>query len=294
MLSFHGGSLATSINNVGVFTVADGSLTPATPFYALQPAQTTDFGALPALRELRGLALHPSDGTLLVANAYMEFSQVLQFTPTSEPGVFEFSAIYAANQVNHPFDLVFAFNDYLYVSNQDAVKGDTPAIIYYTGPNAPGETFATAEVFKDLRGLAFDGKYLYVADAGTGTFYAFTADGGAPAQTFKLGEPVHLLYDGTRYVYIGDEAKNCVYLYDTTTQDAPTSLIQGDTGLDRTAGLALVPVDSSSATLLAASRKGNSVLAYPITLGTPPTWDGTSKPLLSGLTDLPEFILLVS
>jgi hypothetical protein len=295
MLTFHGGSSSTSINNVGVFTIANGTTQPADPFYALQPAQDADFGALPALRELRGLVPHHSDGTLLVANAYKEFSQILQFTTMPESAGVEFGGLYAANQVNHPFDVVFGFNDYLYVSNQDAARGKSPVVTYYTGANTDGAIFTTSVTFQSLRGLAFDGKYLYVADAGAdkkpGSFYVFASNGDL-VKSFALEQPVHLLYDETHYIYIGDEAKNCVYLYDTISQDAPTPLIDGKTGLDHTAGLALLPVSSASATLLVASRKGSSVMAYPITLGTPPKWDGTYKPALSGLTDLPEFILV--
>jgi hypothetical protein len=295
LLTFHGGSTDTSINNAGAFVVTNGEPAPSTAFYALGPARQTDFGALPALRELRGLALHPTDGTLLVANGYKEFSQVLQFSPTADPTLFEFASIYASNQVNHPFDVVFAFNDALYVSSQDAGQGGSPVITYYTGPGAKAGVFPASASFQSLRGLAYDGKYLYAADAGAekgdGMLYVFAAT-GETVKSFPLAQPVHVLYDGARYVYIGDEDKDCIYLYDTVAEQAPTTLIGGDTGLDHTAGLALALGQSPSATLLAASRKGNAVLAYPITLGDPPTWNGSYKPFLTGLTDLPEFVLV--
>ena len=296
MLTFHGGSSSTSINNVGAYNVVGDVASPASPFYALQPEQIANFGALPAVRELRGIVAHPTDGTLLVANAYKEFNQILQFTPTSAPGVVEFSAIYAQKQVNHPFDIVFAFEKYLFVSNQDAVSDNGPAITYYPRAGADGKVFPTSRKFGRLRGLASDGKYLYVAGAEAGKtagcLFVFGPN-GALVTSHPLDAPVHLLYDGARYVYIGDEAKDCVYLYDTASGTAPTPLVEGHTGLEDTAGLALLPLNPSSAKLLVASRKGKAVLAYPITLGTPPRWDGTYTRLLGGLADWPEFIFVV-
>jgi hypothetical protein len=86
MLTFHGSSNDSSINNVGVFTVTDDNqAAPASPFYALGPRAQGGFGALPALGELRCLTLDPLDGSLLVANGFKDFSQVLNFSPASGP-----------------------------------------------------------------------------------------------------------------------------------------------------------------------------------------------------------------
>jgi hypothetical protein len=294
LLTFHGGSTQTSINNVGVYELGNGGGRPGDPFYALGPAVRRNFGALPALRELRGLASHPEDGTLLVANAYRSFNQVLQFSETSTPHMFEFTGIYASDGLNHPFDVAFGFDNALYVSNQDAEDGKHAVITYYTAAGAKGVEFPAKAKFATLRGLAFDGTYLYVADAGAkgdGMLYGFSSDGHLH-RSHPLKQPVHVLYDGTRYVYIGDESEDCVYVYDTTTDAAPTPLIKKGSGLDHAAGLAFIAATSSSATLLVASRKSSEVLAYPITFDPTPGWDGTRNTFLQGLTDFPEFVFV--
>jgi hypothetical protein len=296
MLTFHGGSIDSSINNVGVFTVSDDNQAePATPFYALGPRAQGGFGALPALSELRCLALDPLDGSLLVANGFKDFNQVLQFSPASGPSRFAFASIYASDGLNHPFDLVFAFDNNLYVSNQDPNPklSKSPVITWYSAPGAKAEVFKAQATFQTLRGLASDGSYLYVADAGTkqdGMLYAFD-ESGKVRVSYPLSEPVHLLYDGTRYLYIGDEHDNAVYLYDTVSRTAPSGLLTGATGLNHTGGMALIKTSPSSATLLVASRVGQAILSYAVTLGTPPTWDGAKSVLLGNLSDLPEFIL---
>jgi len=295
MVTFHGGSSRTSINNVGIFSVADDHAQPVDPFYALRPSRGTSLGALPALAELRRMVM-AADGTLLVANGYKDFSQLLQFSPSSTPASFEFASVYASDQLHHPFDALFAFGNDLYVSNQDAdlKKSKSPAITFYSTSGANGQVFLAEQTFRALRGLAYDGNYLYVADAGgneDGAFYGFDASGRKKV-SHALEQPVHLLYDGTRYVYIGDEHKNAVYIYDTVTQNVPLGLITKDTGLDHTGGMALVTTSATSATLLVASRLGHAIMSYPLELGNPPTWDGTKQTLLSNLTDFPEFLLV--
>jgi hypothetical protein len=82
---------------------------------------------------------------------------------------------------------------------------------------APG-TFVRvfADRFTALRAIATDGIYWYAADAGStstpGGVQAFDQHGAPePQGPLNVPQPVHLLYDGARYLYIGSEAKNSVY-----------------------------------------------------------------------------------
>jgi hypothetical protein len=148
---------------------------------------------------------------------------------------------------------------------------------------------------KDVRGLAFDGTYLYVAESGAGVVRALDAS-QRQAAAIAVDQPVHLLFDGARWLYIGSESADAVYVYDTTAPPGTgaVELIHGKgAGIEATAGLALrVGASRETATLYVASRKGKRVLSYPLSgLDATPVWSPpTSTVYLDQLADNPEFI----
>jgi DNA-binding beta-propeller fold protein YncE len=303
-VSFHGGATLPGINNVYAFAGEPGRLMLGAP-------NSPDAGMMPALSELR--AFVPSgDGTyLFVANGSKERNQVLRFTRGSagEPP-WIFHDVYASDGLSHPFDVVVGFDGNVFVSNQD-----TDTVTRHTSPGGPATTFAAG--FREVRGLAFDGTHLYVADVGADSVAIYDST-GATVGTIDVKRPVHLLIDASGWLWIGsergkdtasaaghsgahgDEHHDAVYAYDSA--DVPggdvVKVIHGhSTGLDHTAGLCLVPGQTAvDATLLVASRVGRSILAYPIVRAHgSPSWNpSTSKTVLGSdaLLDNPEFIAI--
>jgi hypothetical protein len=109
--------------------------------------------------------------------------------------------------------------------------------------------------------------------------------GNPQSDPLPVHEPVHLLYDGSRYLYIGSEKDNAVYQYDT--HEGGTSLdtfICTSTAvrIDHTAGLAIF-----NGYFYVASRKGMAINQYE--LATP----STGSVYVSKLADSPEFILFL-
>lgn len=149
-----------------------------------------------------------------------------------------------------------------------------------------------AKGFTTLRGIATDSDYWYVADEGDssknnlGTVWIYDTKGNKQPNSLTIKQPVHLLYDGSQYLYVGSEQDNAVYQYDTkATGSEPASFITSTTSapIDHTAGLAI-----SGGTFYVASRKGRSINQYPIASPT----QGTVY--VSGLADNPEFVLAAS
>jgi DNA-binding beta-propeller fold protein YncE len=295
LVSFHGGNDDVSINNLGVF---NGSNSPASPFYALGPTPATQPhpGALPALRELRAFAPNQDRSLLYVVNAYQAFSQVLTFVPTLDGSHFAFQPALSDKKLSHPFALVVGWNDELYVSNQD---GSHDAVVSITPGSGTVRTFPTENV-EAPRGLAFDGTYLYLADASANTVAAYARSGSRkPAYRWSVSTPVHLMYDGARYLYIGSEKDNAVLVADTrNVSERPQPLVSGNVaGINRTAGLALVTDDNATG-LYVCSRDGYQILTYPLTFSATgaPQWDGQTVGVFVGdqyLPDKPEFIAYV-
>jgi hypothetical protein len=300
LVSFHGGTTGSSINNLGVFS-SDG--TARDPFYALGPAASsagsgaaaTSIGALPSLNELR--AVLSTSTALYVVNAYKDFSQVLIFEPTaSTDGFWAFTGVYAdkAAELAHPFDVI-AGPSGLLVSNQD-----TNDVVSFTGPGATGTVVQSG--FSAVRGLAWDGQALYVADSGADLVHLYPDADSSKVTSFPVEKPVHLLYDdGTQTLFIGSEKDNSVLVFDTTSPASssnPQTLIHGSkSGLDHTAGLALIDVTGTTATLLVASRVGHQVISYPLALVDGAwTWQPATRTTFlheHQLGDDPEFIVAV-
>ena len=284
LISFHGGSSAASINNI----LSMPSAGPMVPLLA--PSAS---GSLPALCELRGF--FAAGNFLYVVNAYKDFSNILTFSPPASAGnPYTFGGLFAAGSSDglaHPFCAVLVPNGDLYVSNQDVLSGQkSSAITYYEGPtkNHPGKYKGVfADGFITLRGIATDGTYWYVADEGnsrySGTVWILDSAGNQK-NSLSIDQPVHLLYDGTKYLYIGSEAQNAVYRYDTHSGDAPVEFITSSTGpkIDHTAGLAI-----SGEYIYVASRKSGSVNQYLL------TGPAEASVYVSNLADEPEFLLFL-
>jgi hypothetical protein len=288
LVSFHGGTSASSINNV----LAVSSSAPPTVAPVLVPGSN---GAMPALNELRGLTTD-ANGNLYVVNAYKEFNQVLVFSPPGASGTtWTFASIFVGgkdSQLSHPFDAAFGADSNLYVSNQDNNE-----ITYYEG--ATGELMGVfAKGFTTLRGIATDGTYWYVADEGNkkkkipSAVWIYDTKGNQQTSSLTVNQPVHLLYDGSRYLYIGSEEDNAVYSYDTYTAPNGTTLVSYVANttwvpIDHTSGLAI-----SGGNFYVASRKDKSINQYP--MPSPPTPPTNASVFVSGLADDPEFILWVT
>jgi hypothetical protein len=285
-VSFHGGSSPNAVNNLLSYPQA-GSGTPI-----LNPAGVT-------LDELRGFTLGPN-GDLYVVVGNKDASNVLQFTPPVPPGV-EYTDgtpfVSPPGELSHPFALVFAESS-LFVSNQD----DNKVRQFSASTGVGGSDFADG--FNTLRGIAADANYLYVADETGGkdrkgevSWYALPTGASAPkaskAGHVDVDDPVHPMYDGSRYVYIGSEKNSEIYLLDTQNlANAPTQLalpplitplapIQPDV-----AGLAVV-----DGNLYVASRKGLFIAQYTLDTSTaPPTVPGDGSVFVGNLPDEPEFV----
>ena len=286
-ISFHGGGSgpkgSKAVNNILVPS-ASGSTT-----HLLGPNQD---GFMPALWELRGFFADPTSGDLFVVNAYKDCSAIFRFTSSAGAATpYRYAGIFAAGpgaHLNHPFCAALGPDGDVYVSNQDPEGGRTSgAITVYQGSTTavPG-TFVRvfADGFTALRAIATDGVYWYAADAGStstpGGVQVFDQHGAPqPQGPLNVPQPVHLLYDGARYLYIGSEAKNSVYRYDTTRPGDPDLFVDGSRQIDHTSGLAI-----SSTALYVASRKGRNVYRYPLA-------DPTSgQSFVTKLPDYPEFL----
>ena len=281
-ISFHGGSTGTSVNNL----LASDDLQPL-----LAPSAV---GVLPALCELRGF-LTDTHGTLYVVNAYKDFSNILTFSPPAAgTQTYTFASIFASGAKDglaHPFGAVFGPDGDLYVSNQDTLPGQkSSAVTRYEGPTKthPGKYKGVfADKFVTLRGIATDNTYWYFADEGDsknpGTVWIYDSN-GKESNSLSIDDPVHLLYDGSQYLYIGSEAKNEVYQYDTKNGGQPVKFVTSTAGapLDDTSGLAISGED-----IFVGSRKGMSVNQYPLSN---PSGGST---FVENLPDNPEFLLFL-
>jgi hypothetical protein len=98
-----------------------------------------------------------------------------------------------------------------------------------------------------------------------------------------VNEPVHLLYDGSRYLYIGSEKDNAVYAFDTSGSSynvTPFITSTAAVPISHTSGLAI-----SNGTFYVGSRKGFSINQYPMTSPT------HGSVYVKGLADDPEFLV---
>lgn len=273
IVSFHGGG--SGINKLKTF-----------------PALTDILEEPPKFRELRGFVPgHGSDSNhLYVVEAYKDASTIYYFT-SDNMGKWKDGKVFTRDGLSHPFDAVFGSDGHLYVSNQDNNK-----ITYYEGPGDkhPGKlkgTFGTKSqpVFNTLRGIAWAGSALYAADEKTGVL-GYNSDGTSNNVKIAIKDPVHLFYDGTRYLYIGSGSDNSIWVWDTTQtiKPNPVQIVgpQQTPAINATAGMAL-PGDGN---LYVASRKGNAIIQYPIDASQNPPKVSNGQVLSPGLKDNPEFV----
>ncbi|HTZ85312.1 MAG TPA: hypothetical protein VMB05_01465 [Solirubrobacteraceae bacterium] len=281
LVSFHGGEEA--INNVIAFP-------PGEPSRPLLSAATIDAVVHP-LRELRKFLFSADRSELYVANGWKKLNQVVRFSApeqAGEPWRYEKVFTNEPQGIAHPFDLVFGFAGELFVSNQDS-----EAVTSY---NASGELDQTLKDFDEVRGLAFDGKLLYVADAGKGHVAAYDED-LEKVLKIPIPQPVHLLYEPAHHwLLIGSESQNAVYAWNATQPSAkPVELIaKTNPKIDHTAGMALELLAGDRGILYVASRVGQQILAFPLDLSkSMPVWSPAATKVVldqAELGDEPEFV----
>lgn len=272
VISFHGGK--DGINTLLSFPTLENILKDA-----------------PQMRELRGFTLGPGSDSdhLYVVNAYKNDSKIFRFTG-DDKGKYKAGEVFAHKELSHPFDAVFGPDGNLYVSNQDSGQ-----ITCYQGPssNKPGSLIGTfGPKFNTLRGISWAGSVLYAADekAGkSGEVIGLDSKGKPTGTQIAVKDPVHVLYDGSRYLYIGSGSGNSIWVWDTSGKISPNpaEIVGSQTPqIDATGGIAL-PGDGY---LYVASRKGNAILQYPIDVTQNPPSVSNGKTLSPTLQDNPEFV----
>jgi hypothetical protein len=240
------------------------------------------------LLEVRGFLFRGRN--LYVANGNKNQHQILRFKPASQQGQWQYESTAADKTLEHPFAVIAAFHDALFVSSQDDNQ-----ITVYGKPYSDGAVFKKG--FNALRGLAYDGTYLYVADSlgdKGGSGYVAIYDINAKEQhRVTVQQPVHLLYDTARgWLFIGNEEPGTVEIYNHAEGIGPITLIPNAGGIiKRTSGLALEMSDTDNGTLYVGSRVGRIVLAFSLDFssGAPRV---TGKPVVASpkLNDEPEFV----
>jgi DNA-binding beta-propeller fold protein YncE len=283
LVSFHGGDSKGSINNIVAFPQDGGK-----PYDLLSPP-TLSAGAN-SLKELRKFLFDPTGSCLYVANGSKERNQVLRFLPPLGSGKqWRYGGIFISAELDHPFDVIFGFGGDLFVTSQDKNW-----VSRYAASGAGKGVFA--EGFEGVRGLAFDGSRLYVADPVAGRVCQFDEEGNETG-AFTVNEPIHLLYDPARkWLLIGSEADNSVLAWTPTKPSAPpvTVIAGGGAKIDRTAGLALPASSGTTADLLVVSRVKRQVLAFPLDFSSgKPVWNPIKRKVVldeKQMPDEPEFV----
>ena len=294
LVSFHGGSKTTEHNNIHGFSDQGA---PSNPDKVLD---MTGAGQV-KLDELRGFGFY--NGNLWVVNAHKSSSGILKFSGTAgSNGQYAFQQVFTAYDQStnpgllHPFNLAFAPDGNLYVSNQD-----TSCITRYYGPTTrlPGEpipcqncpfpgTFIPPQSstapngLQTPRDLLFDlNGNLWVADESLGLLN-YSRPNGAFIGIFAGSDkwkPIHLLLDGTN-LYVGCGSDNSVQLIDLNAGTSKHFLTPGASGLDGPAGMGL-----TTDHFYIANRKKQQVLRFRRSNHAP-----DSKPFISNMGDDPEFL----
>ena len=308
-ITFHGGTGRGELNNIHVYSAEGRALRKA-----------LDHDRLPSgleLRELRGHAFGP-DGSLYVANAFHDYSQVLRFYgKANKHGQHAFQDVFVQSDAAHnpglihPFNLVFSEHGDLYVSSQG-----TNLVLRYHGPTsrdgAPGtpipppaalaemkdRTFSpgtfcasardVADGLQTVREALFVGRLLYVSDRDADCIRQYDRDTGAyrGAITARglIDKPIQLAARGDT-LYIGNRGSESVVQCDLRSgQVAP--FIKPKAGkLKNPAGLAI----GDDGFFYVASRGTLQILRYRLTDGHP-----DDRPFIDDLEDEPEFIESVS
>jgi len=264
-----------------------------------------------ALKDLRGMCLL-GDGSLLVVNAWMKDTRIVQFGRPGADGVRSFERVFIKGGTMNPalihtYSVAVGPDGSIYCSNQDS-----NTVTRYAGPGAqsPGEPLpaptalanfgglaagmfipsnkTSPEGLVAVRGIAFgsDG-LLYVADRSASRVSAYDPKTGERKSVIAserdgLKRPIQLAFspDG-HFLYIGDNGANCVWRKDLDSGEFTQFVKPGTGGLD--APSAIVVTDSH---LFVGSRKGKSVLRFQM-----PNGHLDPKPFVEKLPDDPEFLL---
>ncbi len=286
LIGFHGGG--SGIENLRSYSLT----TP--PTCTNQAVLQVNASGEPGLYELRGF-MYDAGGNLYVANANKSNSQVLRFMPASGSTsgyAYAYDPTFdLTTNLVHPFGLAVGFAGNLYVSNQSTGGQGGNVITYYDALNTSqlGQYLGTLpQTFQQLRGIAYDGTYLYAADTTAGTVTQIDA-GRATIATIPVAAADHLLYDGTQYLYVGSES-NGVYRYDTQAGGAPVPFLSDPSpAIGAVAGFAF----GGDGYFYVADRTGNALNRYPLDFSVfPPSCQSEGEPFLTGLGDSPEFIEL--
>jgi hypothetical protein len=289
-VAFHGGGGSTSHTNLHSYPNDTKILSTGPSDPSLSTA------------ELRGFVLGAtkSDATdLYVLNSEKSKSEILRYEAKGD-GTYHNGKVWATEHLHHPFDAVWGPGGNLYVSNQDPSHDNQIHITVY---NSSGKFVGDfAKGFAVLRGITWVGKTLWVADEKggpnkTGAVIAYACDSkfsGTPTgDSIAVTDPVHVLYDGSRYLYIGSESGNCVYLYDTTQPITQTLAVvassSASANINKTSGIAIANVGGVSY-LYVGSREGQAVNQYILNTSVSPPTTSNPKVVLSKLGDDVEFV----
>jgi DNA-binding beta-propeller fold protein YncE len=299
-ITFHGGGASAGDDGD---PGSDDAAAPAAkaPIHNIQTFDTTgtlqNAGILatgiagePAFDELRGFVF--AGAGVLVANASGSASSVLSFAPPAAPAWGFSQGVFISDNLTHPFDIVVGPSGDFFVSNQSHKdQGGNDITFYHPHSGAYKGTFAKG--FTKLRGLAYDGTSLYAADTGAGTVTIYDAN-GKQTGSLSVSDACHLLYDGTRYLYVASE-KHGIFSYDTQASSAGgkhgvqpfLDAKQANPPLSAIAGLAFGDDDA----VYVCDRDAKIVARYPLVAGSdPPACNPAGTTFIGPLDDSPEFI----
>lgn len=266
-----------------------------------------------SLKDLRGMCLL-GDGSILVVNAWMKDTRIVQFGKPGADGVRNFERVFIKGGTMNPglvhtYSVIVGPDGNIYCSNQD-----TNTVTRYAGPGAqaPGEplpappslrnfgglapgTFipnsqTSPQGISEVRGIAFgpDG-LLYVADRTGSRVSAYDPASGekksdVATERDGLKHPIQLAFtpDG-KFLFIGDNGANCVWRKDLDAGTITQFVKPGTGGLDAPSAIVV-----SDAHLFVGSRKNKAILRFKMPEGTL-----DPHPFVEKLPDNPEFMLKV-
>ena len=308
-ISFHGGTDNNEFNNIHVYSNDGRELRKALDRDHLPPGVE--------LRELRGFTFGP-DGSLYVANAFREFSQVLRFDgKLDKQEQHRFTDMFVSSDaatnpgLSHPYAVTFDARGDLYVSSQN-----TNLVLRYHGPDSkdgksgapmppasalgnskssvfsPG-TFCAASSqvphgLQAVRGAAFIGGLLYVVDRDSDCVRKFDpatgADCGSITADGLIDKPIQAIaHEGT--LYIGNRGADSVVKCDLRSEKVTPFIQSKAGGLKNPSGMAV----GDDGWFYVASRSSRQILRYRFDDGFP-----GDKPFIDKLDDDPEFLVPVN
>lgn len=308
-VSMHGASGGNTLSGIA----ADGRVVASVLNGAPQGAGgagAAGGGAGDTLKNLRGLCLL-DDGKLLVVNAWLEDTRIVQYGVAAADGTRTFEKVFIQGgqgnaALQHTYCVVIGPDGNVYCSNQDSntvtrYSGPSssnpgqplppPSAIAHIAELAPGvfvpDAKASPHGIHGARGITFGpDKLLYVADRDAGKVSSYDTATGERKEVVVdkkhgLKQPIQLAFstDGN-FLYVGDDGANCVWRKDLE-QGTVTTFIEPKTGgLDAPSAL-LIQGDR----LYVGNRLGKSVLCFSLPDGK------LAAALVQNLSDNPEFLI---